>query len=481
MALDFEVMYRAMDSRDPRFDGTFFVAVTSTGIYCRPVCPAQSPKRSNTRFYRYAAVAELAGFRPCRRCRPETSPDSPEWDRRADLIGRGLSLIAQGVADAGVTELARRLGVSDRHLQRVFRSEIGTTPGVVARSRRARLARSLLAETDAPITACAYMAGFTSVRAFNETMQRLYRITPTEIRRGRPTHHGGLELQLRYRPTFDLDRLIDYLEPRAVPGVEEVTPDRYRRSTRFGAGEAVIEVSPNESGLVLRVISEQTGHLAPVVQGVRHLFDLDADPATVESDLSRSPILRRLVESVPGLRVPGSYDPFEVAVGVVLTRGLPARSGASRLARLVTAAGTLLSRPIGSVTHLFPTPEQVVGADLGTIGLPSGTIESVRTLAGAVAHGDLSLDGSMDQLRVREALVSIPGIGPWTASHVALRTLRDPDAFPETDSALRRAYSLLDPEHEETLGAAAVAWRPWRAYAAMHLWVAGSPQSTTSW
>ncbi len=464
-------MYRAMDSRDRRFDGRFFVAVKSTGIYCRPICPAPTPLRKNTRFYRHAAVAEVAGFRPCRRCRPEVSPDTAEWDTRADLVGRGLRQIAEGFADeSGIAALADRLGVSERHLQRVFSTEIGATPGVIARSRRARLARQLLTETVMPISRVAFAAGFSSVRAFNETMSKIYEVTPTELRRGGTPGSGELRLSLQFRRPLAREPLLRFLGDRAVPGVEEVTDTSYRRSIRFGEGEAVIELEPAEDAVALTVDSDQFAPLAPVVQRARQLLDLDADPALIQEHLGKSVLVGSIVAATPGLRLVGTYDPFETGVFLILEQGCSTGAAAVMAGELVAALGSELERPRGGITHLFPTPSQIAGADLVSLGFAPQRAARVERFSSSVARGDIVLDGSIDADVAIEQLLRHDGLGARTAKVLGMRALRDPDAFPGTDAVVRRATAdLLD-------GTAVLPaelfdqWRPWRAYAVMYLW-----------
>lgn len=456
-------MYQAMDSRDRRFDGRFFVAVKTTGVYCRPICPAPTPKRQNTRFFRYAAVAELAGFRPCRRCRPEVSPDTAEWDTRADLVGRGMRLVADGVVDeVGVSGLADRLGVSERHLQRVFTEEVGTTPGVIARSRRARLARQLLTETAMPITSVAFTAGFASVRAFNETIQAIYQVTPTELRRGAATADGSVRLELQYRPPFAGTELLTHLATRAIPGVEDVRPGVYRRSIRFGRRGAVLDLELTQGAVILTVESHEIDQLAPVIQRSRRLLDLDADPEVIDERLARSPSMGPLVSATPGMRLPGAYDPFEVAVVAVLEQRTTAAVATATAGRLAAACGSRLEPASPPITHLFPLPEDLAGADVETVGVPAGKATTIRTLSAAVRDGRVTLDGSIDPNLARRALVGIPGIGERTASEIAIRALRDPDAFPAGDPTIRRFLSTSP-------GAIAGEWQPWRGYAAMHI------------
>jgi AraC family transcriptional regulator of adaptative response / DNA-3-methyladenine glycosylase II len=476
MTDEFEARYLAVESRDARFDGRLFVAVTSTKIYCRPVCPALMPKRSNVRFYRHAAVAELAGFRPCRRCRPESSPDSPEWDTRGDLVGRGLRLIADGVADRhGTVELSRRLGVSPRHLQRVFKEDVGATPGVIARSRRAKLARQLLAESDLPITQVAFAAGFSSVRAFNETMQKLYKVTPSELRRGHTAPPGTLSLRLGYRPPLQTASLMRFLAARAIPGVEEVTIDAYRRSIRFGSGSAVVELRPADGhAFMLKLETDRVGPLAHLVQQARRLLDLDADPEIIDGTLSHSHVLAPLIRRSPGLRLPGAFDGFELGVRAILGQQVSVAGASTTAGRFVAMVGERIAEPNGTITSLFPTAADTAGADLERFGVPRRRRDTIRAFAAAVFAGEVVLDGSVEPDHAKEQLLRLPGIGPWTAEYIAMRSLRDPDAFPDTDLGVRHAL--------EGLGVAGVSpralseeWRPWRGYAAMHLWESLNP------
>ncbi len=471
--VEFEVMYRAMDSRDRRFDGRFFVAVTSTKIYCRPICPAPTPKRKNTRFYRYAAVAELAGFRPCRRCRPEVSPDTAEWDTRADLVGRGLRLIAEGTVDEmGVADVAHKLGVSERHLQRVFKAEVGATPGAIARSRRARLARQLLTETSLPVTLVAFTAGFSSVRAFNETVRQIYQVTPTDLRRGSPAAKGALRLKLPYRPPLATTELLGFLRMRAIPGVEEVTETSYRRSIRFGDRGAIITLRPSTDAFILTVDTDDVGPLAPVVQRARQLLDLDADPDVVDDRLAQSAILHPLIRRRPGLRLAGSYGPFEIAVCAILQQGASWDAAASAAGRIAATYGPPLERPVGRITHLFPTPSQLDSSNLTEIGIAPRRAATITGLAKALEDGSVTIDGTLDAETATKQLLALPGIGARTASLIGMRALRDPDAFPATDSTLRRTLSTLSARSSSAVDQNSDQWRPWRGYAAMHLWAA---------
>jgi AraC family transcriptional regulator of adaptative response / DNA-3-methyladenine glycosylase II len=460
--LDFDSCYKAVSSRDARFDGRFYSGVTSTGIYCRPICPARTPAQRNVRFYPDAAAAEAAGFRPCKRCRPEASPGSPEWDVRGDLVSRGLRLIDEGVVDeSGVGGLADRLHVTERHLHRLFVAELGAAPLAVARSRRLRLARRLLRETGMPVTDIAFASGFGSVRQFNASMRETYGTSPSELRNG-SVRPPGLSLRLSYRGPYEAEPLLGFLSKRAIPGVESITEERYSRTIPGG----VIELIPGDGHVLLR--AEATGALrgvAKVVARCRRLFDLDADPDAVGEVLSADPLLAPLVAAAPGLRVPGAYDGFELAVRAVLGQQVSVAGARTLAGRLVERAGSPLAQPQGDLTHVFPTAEAVAEADLTGLGLTGARERTLRAVAEAVASGELDLDGGGDLDETAARLLEIPGIGPWTVAYIRMRALRDPDAFPGTDLVLGRVLDRhgLKPSVTDT-------WRPWRAYAALHLW-----------
>jgi AraC family transcriptional regulator of adaptative response / DNA-3-methyladenine glycosylase II len=469
----FEATYRAAATGDPRLDGRLFIAVTSTGIYCRPICPVPMPRREVVRFFRAAATAEEQGFRACRRCRPEASPDSPDWDVRADVVGRALRLIAEGVVDTeGIAGLAQRLSIGRRQLQRMFVRELGSGPLAVARSRRAGLAKQLLEQTDASSTQIAFAAGFGSVRAYHDTLRRVYGLPPGEIRAQRlrgGMADGGLSLRLAYRPPLAREALLDFLGRRAVPGVEQVDERGYARSVRTANGSGVVvrlEPRPDDAHVALSV--EALGDvpaLAGIVQGARRLLDLDADPSGIDAALGADPLLRPLVRRTPGLRLPGCFDGFELAVRAVVGQQVSVPGARTTLGALVRRLGTPLEHPVAGVTHLFPTPESFAAA--GDLGLPKTRAAAIRRLAELVAVGELDLSGSVDPEESLRTLAAVLGIGPWTAAYVALRALRDPDAFPAGDLVLRRTAAKLG---VDDLAARAERWRPWRGYAAMHLW-----------
>jgi AraC family transcriptional regulator, regulatory protein of adaptative response / DNA-3-methyladenine glycosylase II len=484
MTLDFDTCYRAVLARDPRFDGRFFTAVTSTGIYCRPVCPARTPARGNMRFYPHAGAAEAAGFRACRRCRPETSPGSPEWNVRADLAGRAVRLIADGYVDEhGVDGLARRLAVTERHLRRLLVAELGAGPLALARSMRTQTARRLLAETTMPITEIAFASGFSSVRQFNATFVESYGMPPSALRPAlrRPAPPEGrpgpawLTLKLACREPFDGAALLGFLALRAVPGVEQVTGNRYTRTIRAPGGPGLIELTmPDDQGagtrpgprhVLLRARLPGLRGIGQVVSRCRQLLDLDADSCAISAVLAADGLLAPLVSGRPGMRVPGTYDGFELAVRAVLGQKISVLAARTLAGRLAGRFGTRLQMPDRAPSVLFPRAADLADADLSGLGLTTARQATLRALGAAVADGTLELDHGADPQQTAARLAELPGIGPWTISYILMRAVGDPDAFPASDLGLRRALERLG-------GSTAQAdrWRPWRAYAALHLW-----------
>ena len=496
MTLDSDTCYRAVLARDPRFDGRFYTAVTSTGIYCRPVCPARTPARRNMRFYPHPGAAEAAGFRACRRCRPETSPGSPEWNVRADLTGRAVRLIADGYVDEhGVDGLARRLAVTERHLRRLLVTELGAGPLALARSMRMQTARRLLAETTMPITEIAFASGFSSVRQFNATFLEAYGKPPSSLRPAlrRPAPPGEqtgpdgawLTLKLACREPFDGTALLDFLALRAVPGVEQVTGRSYARTIHAPGGPGLIELTlpdapgdpvsgaPAEPGhVLLRARLPRLRGVGQVVSRCRQLLDLDADACAISAVLAADGLLAPLVAARPGLRVPGTYDGFELAVRAVLGQQVSVPAARTLAGRLAGRFGTRLEMPDRSPSVLFPGPTDLAEADLSGLGLTTARQATLRALAAAVASGAVELDHGADPEQTAARLGELPGIGPWTISYILMRAVGDPDAFPASDLGLRRALGSLGGST-----ARADRWRPWRAYAAVHLWTwpAGGP------
>ncbi|HEV7657398.1 MAG TPA: AlkA N-terminal domain-containing protein [Mycobacteriales bacterium] len=473
MLADEETRYRAVQSRDPRFDGWFVTAVTSTGIYCRPSCPAMTPRRENVRFYPGAAAAQQAGFRSCKRCRPDATPGSPEWNLRADLVGRAMRLIGDGVVDReGVAGLAGRLGYSERHLHRQLVAEVGAGPVAVARAQRAQTARVLLETTALPITAVAFAAGFASVRQFNDTVRAVFAVTPTELRRSRrgPDERvaGAIVLRLPYRAPIDVDALLRFLGARAVPGVEDWSGGVYTRSLSLPRGPAIAALSAGAGYVRCELRLTDLRDLAAAVQRCRRLLDLDADPAAVQAALGRDPLLGPLVDKAPGLRVPGHVDGAEMAIRAVLGQQVSVQAGTKLAARLTERYGAAVPVPHGPITRLFPTPAALREAE---IGMPLSRLRALRALATALDDRRLELHPGVDRERTEAALLALPGIGPWTASYLALRTLRDPDVFLPTDVGVRHALTRLGvPSDPAAAAARAEAWRPWRSYALLQLW-----------
>lgn len=465
----------ALRARDPRFDGWFYAAVTSTGIYCRPSCPALPPRADNVRFYPSAAAAQAAGFRACKRCRPDAVPGSPAWDHRGDLVARAMRLIADGVVDReGVEGLARRLGYSRRQLQRQLVAEVGAGPLALARARRADTARTLIETTDLPFSQVAFAAGFSSLRQFNDTIRRVFAASPTQLRRrvtrGAAGTPGAVTVRLPVRRPAALPAAVQRLAARAVPGLEEVVDGRYRRALRLPRGHGVVDLHPADDHVVAVLRLDDLRDLSSAVARCRRLLDLDADPVAVGEQLAGDRGLAPLVRAMPGVRVTSSPDPFEAAVRVVLGQQIGIAAARTLTARLVTALGRRSPRPVGGVTHGFPTAAEVVDGDLRGIGLTGARAETVRRLAAAVVSGAVVLDPGVDRGEARATLARLRGIGPWTVELIAMRALHDPDAFPVTDLAVRRAARRLGLGRAQLVDAA-VRWRPWRAYAAEYLWL----------
>jgi AraC family transcriptional regulator of adaptative response / DNA-3-methyladenine glycosylase II len=477
--LDARALERARISRDVRFDGKFYIAVTSTGIYCRPICPVRSPKPANVRYYATAAAAAEAGFRPCLRCRPEAAPGTPAWLGTSAIVRRALRLIDGGCLDAGSVEsLAARVGVGTRHLDRLFHQHVGASPVAIAQTRRLHFAKRLLDDTNLSITDIALAAGFGSVRRFNDTFRQTYAAAPRELRKRRrftPLPGGGnIVLRMAYRPPYDWEHMRRFLEARALPGVERVDERGYARVVSIDGRDAVVVVAPipDAHALELRVRGAEPGMLFQIASAARRMFDLAADPARILAALAADPLLKPLVRRRPGIRIPGVWEPFECAVRAVVGQQVSVRAGLTLLARIVARAGRPVSSGEDGLTHVFPTPAALAAAKLEGLGLTTARVSALRALAHAVTGG-LDLAGPADDAVA--ALTTLPGIGLWTAQYVALRALGEPDAFPAADLVLRRAASgnsaLLS---ARALESRAETWRPWRAYATLHLWFAAS-------
>jgi AraC family transcriptional regulator, regulatory protein of adaptative response / DNA-3-methyladenine glycosylase II len=477
--LDDEQCYRAAQSRDSRFDGCFFTAVKTTGIYCRPSCPAMTPKRHNVEFFVTAAAAQQHGYRACKRCRPDASPGSPEWNVRADVVGRAMRLIADGLVDReGVGGLATRLNYSERQINRLLTTELGAGPLALARAQRAQTARTLIETTSMPITQIAFAAGFASVRQFNDTIREVFASSPTELRGSRQLTVGGgtLSVRLPYRAPFHSESIFGFLGVRAVPGVESWDGATYRRSLRLSHGNAVIAVSPGPSApgpnaVMCTLYLDNVADAQAAVERCRRMLDLDSDPDTVESHFADDPILSTLIRKRPGLRSPGHPDGVELLTRAVLGQQVSVKGARTLAARLVAAIGEPLAVPVEGVTHTFPSAEAISGCATGDFAMPTARARALINACRQLADGNIVIDAGSDRDEISRQLEALPGIGPWTASYVALRALGDPDVFLPTDIGVRNALRLLGVESSPRDAAAlAESWRPWRSYALHHLW-----------
>jgi AraC family transcriptional regulator of adaptative response / DNA-3-methyladenine glycosylase II len=477
---DVERCGRAVRSKDARFDGWFFTAVLTTGIYCRPSCPAVPPKAQNMRFYPSAAAAQQAGFRACKRCRPDASPGSPEWNHRADLVARAMRLIADGVIDRdGVPGLAVRLGYSTRQIERQLHAELGAGPLALARAHRAQTARLLIETTALPMSDVAFAAGFASVRTFNDTVREVFGLSPTELRRrvrgGRPPATSGtLSLRLPFRLPLCPDNLFGHLAATAVPGVEEWRDGAYRRTLRLPHGHGVVTLRPAIDHVDCRLALADLRDLSIAISRCRWTLDLDADPVAVDEQLRRDPDLRPYVEKAPGRRVPRTADGAEFAVRAVLGQQVSTAAARTHAHRLVLAHGDPIADPSGGLTHLFPSTRALAGLDPEALAMPRSRRSTLIALIAALAGGDLDLGPGSDWQTARECLARLPGLGPWSIEVIAMRALGDPDAFISTDLGVRTAARTLGlPGTPAALTRRAEIWRPWRAYAVQYLWATG--------
>jgi AraC family transcriptional regulator of adaptative response / DNA-3-methyladenine glycosylase II len=494
MLLDRDVCYRALRTRDARFDGRIFVGVRTTGIYCRPICPARTPKIENVEFYASAAAAQEAGFRPCLRCRPESSPDLAAWRGTSSTVARALGLIAEGALDgdeADVERLALRLGIGERQLRRLFTQHLGASPIAVAQTRRVLFAKQLIHETRMSMTAVAEAAGFGSVRRFNATFHGLYGRSPSELRRSSAARDGASEpvaaitLKLSYVPPYDWPAMIGFLAARAIAGVETVAPDRYRRTIGLDGAHGTIEVVPlaDRHALAVTIRFPNVRALPAIVARIRRVFDLGADVTAINAQLAADSRLAALVAARPGLRVPGAWDGFELAVRAVLGQQITVTAARRLAGKLVATYGEPLHAALGGegadLTRVFPSPERLAGANLAKLGMPRARAGTLAALAASALAEPRLFERARDLDAAIARLRGLPGIGEWTAQYVAMRALREPDAFPASDLGLLRAMASADgtrPTAAE-LATRAEAWRPWRAYAAQHLWTADASAS----
>ncbi len=477
MTLDWQVCSRARLSRDARFDGKFFIGVLTSKVYCRPICPARTAMEKNVRYYPTAAAAAEAGFRPCLRCRPECSPGTPAWLGTPATVTRALRLIGEsGCDEGGVEELADRLGVGSRHLRRLFLRHLGATPSAVARTRRLHFAKKLIDETTLPMSEVALASGFGCVRRFNAEIQKVYRRTPTQIRRlvrkAAAQPDNEYFFRLRYRPPYHWEAMLAFLAARAIPGVEEVEGGRYRRTISFHGSHGYLEVTPDEANeaLAVRVQFGNPRSLFHIVERIRAMFDLNADWTAIVRGLRVDPELAARLKTDPGVRVPGCWDGFELAVRAILGQQVSVKGATTLSGRIAKTFGQPIVSAVAGLTHLFPTPRVLAEANLVGLGLTNSRAATIQALALAVHKGEISFDGSIESETLLSRLREIPGIGHWTAQYVAMRALGEPDAFPTGDLGLLRA---LNSEGSRELEVRAESWRPWRAYAAMYLWCVG--------
>lgn len=486
----------ARQSRDPRFDGRFFVGVLTTGIYCRPVCPVRVPKKENVQLYPSAAAAAAAGFRPCLRCRPESSPGTPAWSGSSWKVSRALQLIDRGyLDDHSVDELAEQLELGSRQLARLFQTTVGATPVEVAQTRRLHFAKKLIDETGLPLAEVCFAAGFGSLRRFNAVFQQTYQRSPRQLRdrRGRSVTVGrrsgtgkpGLEIRLSYRPPFNWRAMLEFLAYRAIPGVEWVTDDSYARTFSLGgeSGHFVARFLTDAPAISLTVFVTQSEQLYQIVDRVRFLFDLRADSTLIDNSFGEDKLLGKFVQSNPGLRVPGCWDGFEVAVRAILGQQVTVKAASTLVARVAERHGEsyMAEGKPEALTHVFPAAEKLASADLGSMGIVGSRIQAIQALARAVAEGELAMDCTVSTEAFISRVCAIKGIGEWTAQYIAMRALNDPNAFPHSDLILRRAAApenRTNGKHKQDvvtltpgqLLERASAWQPWRAYAVILLW-----------
>jgi len=476
---DFDRCYRAVQSKDARFDGWYVTAVLTTGIYCRPSCPVRPPFARNVRFYPTAAAAQHAGFRACKRCRPDASPGSPEWNIRGDLVARAMRLIADGTVDReGVTGLAARLGYTTRQLERLLQAETGAGPLALARAQRTQTARVLIETTDLPFGEVAFAAGFSSIRQFNDTLRAVCDSTPTELRRraaarfGRDTTSPGtVSLRLPVRVPFAYEGVFGHLAAGMVPGCEEVRDGAYRRTLRLPSGNGVVSLIPAPDHVRCLLVLDDFRDLTTAIARCRRLLDLDADPEAVIEVLQSDPTLAPVVAKAPGQRIPRTVDAADLAVRAVLGQQVSTKAARTHASRLVLAYGQSVHDADGALTHTFPSVEQLADIDPAHLAVPAARRRSLTALIAALADGRVVLDTGCDWDAARQQLLALPGIGPWTAEVIAMRGLGDPDAFPVSDLGLRLAAEQLGlPTDQRALDARSRPWRPWRSYATQHLW-----------
>lgn len=475
MILDREACYRAVTSRDSRFDGRLFVGVHSTGIYCRPICPARTPKFENVTFFTNAAAAQEAGFRPCLRCRPECSPEIGAWRGTSNTVSRALALIGDGFLDgeADVEKLAARLGVGERQLRRLFQKHLGASPITVAQTRRVHLAKQLIHDTSMSMVDVALASGFGSVRRFNDTFLSLYKRPPSDLRR-KQVRDPAITITLSYVPPYDWAAMMDFFAARAIDGVEVVEANRYRRTIAIDGAQGTISIGPiaGKNALAATIAFPNVKALPTIVSRIRRMFDVGADIRAVTAHLKKDPRLADAIKARPGLRVPGAWDPFELAMRAVLGQQITVGAARKLAGKLVALCGPVFAPGAAGLTHVFPTAAEVAGADLSKLGMPGARLRTLGAVASAALEEHDLFSTARDLESAVARLCALPGIGEWTAQYIALRALHEPDAFPASDIGLLRAMDnyLGRRASADELLVLAQAWRPWRAYAAQHLW-----------
>ncbi len=484
MILDTRICDRARLARDPRFDGLFYIGVLSTGVYCRPVCPAPSPKPEHIVYFPSAAAAAEAGLRPCLRCRPEAAPGSPAWNGTSATASRAIMLIRQGALNEGSLEdLASKLGVGSRHLRRLLQTHVGASPKSLATTQRILFAKKLLTETALPVTQIAFASGFGSIRRFNAAFRKIYGTTPSSLRRRTNSNDNtgsalfDCTLTLTYRPPLLWQRMLGFFESRAIPGVEFIARGVYHRAIRINETTGVISVAhhPRDNALLLTVALSDGRDLMSIVERVRRMFDLDANMQAIHDVLAADTVLEKLVREQPGLRLPGAWDPFETAIRAVVGQQISVKGARTVIGRIAAKAGPMFeSADHQELTHFFPTAHELLACDLGMVGMPEKRVRTIRALAEEVNRARVSfvVNGSVSDFIGQ--LTRIPGIGEWTAQYIAMRAMGEPDAFPASDLGIIRALQHGDKRlTPKQIRQRAEEWRPWRAYAAMYLWHSG--------
>lgn len=478
-SLDAELCYRAVLARDQRFDGRFFTAVTTTGVFCRPICPARAPHRANVRFFRCAAAAHESGFRPCRRCRPEAAPGSPAWIGTSSSVARALELIADGALDdANVDTLADRLGLTSRHIRRLFDQQLGTSPVAIAQVRRVHFAKRLIDETTLRISEIAFASGFSSVRRFNAVYSDAFGRSPSSTRRDRiapaARDSAALKLRIACRAPFAGMTVLKFLAARAIPGVEAVTNDCYLRTFRDhdASGTVQVRVAHDACALDVAIPAALARSVRTIVTRVRKLFDTDADSTAIVAHLSADPLLARIARRIPGVRVPGAWDPFETAVRTILGQQISVKAATTIAGRVAARYGARIESPDLDPAFVFPSADVLAEAPLDRIGVPAARANTIRAFSAAISSGALSLTGHASFEHTIDSLEAIPGIGPWTAHAIAMRACGEPDAFPASDLGIR--YALDDHSHGARMSGErrTESWRPWRSYATILIWCA---------